>query len=267
MGGREICPTPDRARGIHAAMTIERAHRVNFDEPVRSRCAVQHGFLHAATGYVSPGTPPLAATRRLTVACAPMRSANATRAATFATRSSTTTRGVLPKALKDHKAPKPLKALKAPSWWAAVAILSLVPRAVPAQGPAVPEVRLDLLVGRSAALHLGAALGMRSGLYLRPTVVVAAGPAWQHDTVRTSGRVEALARFVLDPFRESSVGLYAQGGLTALYDPWERWRGLVIVAVGAELPARAGGVWAVEVGLGGGVRLGLALRGGSPGRR
>ena len=150
---------------------------------------------------------------------------------------------------------------------AAAAILGIATPPALAQGVAGPEARLDILVGRSAALHVGAALGLRTGLYVRPTVVVAAGPAWQNDTARVSGRVEALARFVLDPFRESQVGMYAQGGLTALYDPWDRWRVALSVAVGAELPARAGGVWAVEVGLGGGVRFGLALRRAAPGRR
>lgn len=151
--------------------------------------------------------------------------------------------------------------------WAAVAILSIVARPLLAQVVAIPEARLDLLAARSAALHIGAAIGFRSGLYVRPTIVVAAGPAWQKDTARIGGRVDALARFVLDPFRESRVGLYAQGGLTALYDPWDRWRAALSVAVGAELPARAGGVWAIEVGLGGGVRFGLALRRATPGRR
>lgn len=151
------------------------------------------------------------------------------------------------------------------SW--AVAVILTTPHPTLAQGPAIPEARLDLLVARSAALHVGAALGLRAGLYVRPTVVVAAGPAWRNDSAGTGGRVEALARFVLDPFRESPVGLYAQGGLTALYDPWARWRGALSVAVGAELPARAGGAWALELGLGGGVRFGLALRRATPGRR
>lgn len=147
---------------------------------------------------------------------------------------------------------------------AALAVASLP---ASAQRVVSSEARLDLLVARRAALHVGAGLGLRTGLYVRPAIVVAAGPAWHNDSVRASARVEALARFVLDPFRESRVGVYAQGGLTALYDPWDRWRGALTVAVGAELPARAGGAWAVEVGLGGGVRLGLALRGVTPGRR
>ncbi|HSA55210.1 MAG TPA: hypothetical protein VLE53_05865 [Gemmatimonadaceae bacterium] len=131
----------------------------------------------------------------------------------------------------------------------------------------MPEARLDVLLSRSTAVHVGAGLSLPAGRYVRPTVVVAAGPAWDGDSARTSGRVEALARFVLDPFRESRVGLYAQGGLTALYNPWERWRGALAVGFGAELPARAGGVWALEVGVGGGVRFGLALRRALPGRR
>jgi len=203
-------------------------------------------------GRVSGSTWRLAGVRQPTVACAPMGSSwRGIRGPNGTTRTNATPRRA--------RVPVMLRA--------AAAILGIATPPALAQGVAGPEARLDILVGRSAALHVGAALGLRTGLYVRPMVVVAAGPAWLNDTARASGRVEALARFVLDPFRESQVGMYAQGGLTALYDPWDRWRGALSVAVGAELPARAGGVWAVEVGLGGGVRFGLALRRAAPGRR
>lgn len=152
-------------------------------------------------------------------------------------------------------------------WCAAATFLCVLTTPILGQRVPIPEARLDLLAARATAVQAGAALGLRMGVYLRPTVVVAAGPSWRNDSTRASGRVDVLARFVLDPFRESLVGLYAHGGLTALYDPWDRWRGVLAVAVGAELPARAGSAWAVELGLGGGVRFGLALRRATGGRR
>jgi hypothetical protein len=97
--------------------------------------------------------------------------------------------------------------------------------------------------------------------------VAVTGPAWRDHEHGWSGRFDALARFLLDPFRESRVGLYAAGGLSLSHDPWERWKGGLALVLGAELPSRAGAAWAVEVGMGGGLRIGLALRRAVPGRR
>lgn len=134
------------------------------------------------------------------------------------------------------------------------------------QGP-LPEARLDVIEADATAIHAGVGLGFPIGVYVRPAILLAAGPATNGDVWRTSVRMDAVARFLLDPLRESSLGLYGAGGVSALHDPWGHWRGVITLALGLELPARAGGVWAVEVGLGGGVRLGVALRRLRPGRR
>jgi hypothetical protein len=140
-------------------------------------------------------------------------------------------------------------------------------RTANAQRPWMPEVRADLLVARSAALEAGVGLSLPAGVYIRPTLVAAAGPAWRDGERGWSSRVDVLARFLLDPFRESRVGLYGAGGISAHYDPWQQWRAALALVVGAELPSRAGTTWALELGLGGGFRVGLALRRAVPGRR
>lgn len=140
-------------------------------------------------------------------------------------------------------------------------------RAAIAQRPWIPEARADVLVARSAAVQVGAGVSLPAGVYIRPTLVAVTGPAWRDEDHGWSGRLDALARFLLDPFRESRVGLYAAGGLSLGYDPWERWKGRLALVLGAELPSRAGGAWAVEMGMGGGLRVGLALRRAVPGRR
>ena len=72
--------------------------------------------------------------------------------------------------------------------------------------------------------------------------------------------MDGVIRFFLDPYRTSKWGVYGSGGLGGLYDGRREWRGVLVVAAGLEFPSRAGAAWAAEVGLGGGVRLSLALR-------
>jgi hypothetical protein len=148
-----------------------------------------------------------------------------------------------------------------------VVVAAPVGRTARAQRPWKPEVRADLLVARAAAVEAGVGMSVPAGVYIRPTIVAAAGPARRDGDSGWSSRVDVLARFLLDPFRESRVGLYAAGGISGHYDPWEQWTAALALVVGAELPARAGAAWALEMGLGGGFRVGLALRRAVPGRR
>jgi hypothetical protein len=153
---------------------------------------------------------------------------------------------------------------------AGVAALSIAPApALSAQDRSrpLPEFRVDVVTGRATAVQAGAGLIVPSGLYLRYVLAAAAGPAWRSGAAGASGRVDLQARFLLDPFRESRWGLYGVAGLGALYDRFERWRARVTLAVGVEAPASARGAWAVEVGLGGGARVGIALRRLALGRR
>jgi hypothetical protein len=106
-----------------------------------------------------------------------------------------------------------------------------------------------------------------SGAFAQLVVAAGVGPAWWHGGRRVSVRADLLARFQLDPFREAAWGLYAAGGLSALDDGFEAPRALLTLLLGAELPSRARGGWAVEIGLGGGVRAALILRRGVRGRR
>ena len=153
---------------------------------------------------------------------------------------------------------------------AGLAALSAAPApALWAQNPSrpLPEFRVDVVAGRATAVQAGAGVIVPSGLYLRYVLSAAAGPAWRSGEAGASGRLDLQARFLLDPFRESRWGLYGVAGLGALYDRFERWRARVTLAVGVEAPASARGAWAVEVGLGGGARVGIALRRLALGRR
>lgn len=119
---------------------------------------------------------------------------------------------------------------------------------------------MDLLSGTVTSVQVGGAWNLFAGPYLRTALVAGGGPARHRGEVRGSARVEALARFHLDPLREFRYGLYGAGGVGLLYDAFSRWRPRLVAIVGAEFPTRGSRAWSVEAGVGGGFRLGLALR-------
>ena len=75
---------------------------------------------------------------------------------------------------------------------------------------------------------------------------------------RLSGRSELLAQFLLSPGRRSGVGLYGLGGIAGVIGP--RDQGYLVLGLGLERAPRAGAGWAIEAGVGGGVRLAVGWR-------
>ena len=125
----------------------------------------------------------------------------------------------------------------------------------------VPELRADVIAASHTTLaQLGAALNVGSAGYGRVALVAAGGTATRDGQTRASARIDAAIRFHLDPYRLARFGAYAQGGLSGLYNTFDGWRALVSTTIGMELPARGHTTWALEVGLGGGVRVGAAIR-------
>jgi hypothetical protein len=148
-----------------------------------------------------------------------------------------------------------------------VALLSTVPVAAGAQGPlrgatrpsarVAPAVRADVFAGSATAAHGAVGVAASLGAYLRLDAYVGAGPERADGDVRATAHGEVVARFVLDPFRRSGRGVYAGGGLAW----WSRDpRAALGAVVGVEGRARGGWAPAVELGLGRGARLGVALR-------
>jgi len=130
-----------------------------------------------------------------------------------------------------------------------------------------PEVRADFVGARAPAAHVGVGLSVPASTYVRLGVVAAVGQAWPDGRSTMAGRVDGLARFVVDPLREFRWAPYASGGISAIYDGEEHWRGVLVGALGIEGPVSGRTVPAFEVGFGGGVRVGIGLRRAMPGRR
>lgn len=152
--------------------------------------------------------------------------------------------------------------------------LSAVPhraRAQPAASQTLarfqPEVRVDFIDARVAAAHLGVGVSVPASTYVRLGIVGAAGQAWSKGESSAAGRIDAVVRFVVDPLRESRWAPYAAGGIGAIYDGPEKWRGVLVGVLGLEGPAAGPVVPAIEAGFGGGARFGVALRRAMRGRR
>ena len=127
-------------------------------------------------------------------------------------------------------------------------------------------VRADAFLARVDAAHIGLGATRDLGSYVRLDGVVAAGLR-EGGNRGASARAEIIGRFLLDPFRQARWGVYAGGGLIARHDEAARSRGYVTLLVGAELPGSGQVLPAVEVGIGGGTRIGLVIRRGRPNRR
>jgi hypothetical protein len=130
-----------------------------------------------------------------------------------------------------------------------------------------PEVRADFIDARATAAHVGVGFSVPASTYVRLGLVGAVGRAWADGESTTAGRVDALVRFVVDPLREFRWAPYGSGGVGGLYDGDGKWRAVLVGVLGIEGPQRGAIVPAIEVGFGGGLRVGVAVRRAIPGRR
>ena len=159
---------------------------------------------------------------------------------------------------------------------AVVVAMTAAPHAVSAQIPESPglqpELRGDVIFGRQAAVQLGVGVQIPASYYVRVGVDGAVGVRVRETSLSTQqtldGRLDVLARFLLDPFRQTSYGLSFGGGMSLRAEQGDRVRPVLLVAVDVEgRRSTRGLVPALQVGLGGGARIGVILRRGTAGAR
>jgi hypothetical protein len=122
-------------------------------------------------------------------------------------------------------------------------------------------MRADMVVASRTAVEGGVALVIPAGIYARTSLTGAVGAANYPSGSAAVGRAEIVSRFVLDPFRESPYGFSIGGGVGATnIEDGKRWRPYLAVVLDLELQRTARLMPAVQLGLGGGARLGLVLR-------
>ena len=129
------------------------------------------------------------------------------------------------------------------------------------------EIRVDGIFARTSGVEAGYGVSIPAGIYVRTGLVGGAG-AGRHGV---ESRADFIARFSLDPFRQSRWAPYAGAGLSGRFraraDGGAKAYLLVFLGLEGPLPGGPGWVPAVELGLGGGARVGLILRRGINGRR
>jgi hypothetical protein len=152
----------------------------------------------------------------------------------------------------------------------------MMPRVTHAQdrAPTRPELRIDATSATVQRLELGAGAAIPLGTYVRLALLAGGGLArddrsgspTRGDRV-AAARADVVARFQFDPFHQSVRGVYTGSGLSYLASKGERGHVYLTLLAGLELRDRGHVAPAIELGLGGGVRLGIALRRTADGRR
>jgi hypothetical protein len=129
--------------------------------------------------------------------------------------------------------------------------------------PVVPELRVDVIAADRATSVQGAVgLEIPFGYYVRAGVLGGAGVSRARGgSSHAAGRVDLLGRFLLDPFRQSRLGFSAGAGVSLRAESGDRVRPQLLVALELEGRRSSNGVSpSFQLGLGGGVRAGVALR-------
>jgi hypothetical protein len=124
------------------------------------------------------------------------------------------------------------------------------------------EVRQDLTFAREPSVHAGAGLNVRAGYYVRLGATLNAGAVRGVRNVWVgTQRLDLTARFLLDPFGERARAWYGGGGVSIAQGPGVPAVTTMQWVVGLEGAQDGKMTPSVELGLGGGVRLGVVLRG------
>jgi hypothetical protein len=132
------------------------------------------------------------------------------------------------------------------------------------------ELRVDAIDVRSidtGTLQGGVGANVPLGTYVRLELVGAAGITRVDSVNHNSARVDAIARFLLDPFNEATWGLSLGGGMSAIFEASAVTREYLVVVADLEAPRIGAVTPALQIGLGGGVRIGLVIRASRAGRR
>jgi hypothetical protein len=148
---------------------------------------------------------------------------------------------------------------------ALIAGLSVTVRGQDVSSPGVmPELRADVLFAHQTAAQLGAGVQIPFGYYVRVGLDGGVG-ARLDGGGGADARLDLLTRFLLDPFRQTRYGLSLGGGIGLRAEPGDHARPVLLAAVDLE-GARWSNGWvpALQVGLGGGARVGIVLRRGTP---
>ena len=146
---------------------------------------------------------------------------------------------------------------------AALALMLLVAPAAYSQPRSALEVRVDgILASRVTTVHLGVGGTRLVARNLELQLVIGGGTAFRRalSGKATAGRADLLARFAPLPADRQRWGAYVSGGVSALVERGTRGRAVLALLVGIEGGRARETRNFVELGVGGGVRVGAGVR-------
>jgi len=142
------------------------------------------------------------------------------------------------------------------SGWASLLAAAAMVWGNPAKAQRVTELGVHALVGSATpTMAVGGVYGaMRLSQRVRIALTAGAGVAGG----QAAGRGELLGHFLLDPGERRGASAYAGGGIAGVIGPVDE--GYLVLLVGLEGRPGAGSGWAIELGVGGGVRMAAGYR-------
>ena len=144
---------------------------------------------------------------------------------------------------------------------ASAIVVAMVLPSGPIRSQLRPEARVEYAATSTRRVELGVGLFGSIGGYVRHGVGVARD-SWSRNAAGAGEwRAEYVARFTMDPLAEQRWALSLGGGLGL------RERAYVLAVADVEGPRMSGVRPAVQLTLGGGLRVGIVLRRAVPGRR
>lgn len=121
------------------------------------------------------------------------------------------------------------------------------------------EIHAAVIVSGTSSAVAGVGVNVPAGLYARLAAEVAAGSGIAGSSGRVV-RVALVTRFLTDPFHESRWAPYIGGGVAGVWRERDRGRPALLAVVGTDLPVRGGWTPSLELALGAGAQVRLALR-------
>ena len=142
------------------------------------------------------------------------------------------------------------------SGWASLLASGMAVHAGPAAAQRTAEIGLQTLLTTSSPVLWAAGVygAFRASTRFRIAATVAAGEAGGE----MAARGELLGHFLLNPTNRGGTGAYAGGGVGGIAGPDDRGYLVLLLGIESGPGARAG--WALEAGLGGGLRLAAGYR-------
>lgn len=152
---------------------------------------------------------------------------------------------------------RPLTAAPVALYLAVAVSLSATPLDAQRPAPLAPraEFRVGALITPVMGIHAGLGAEVRAGWYSRVGVGFNAGAIHRSNGWVGSQGMTLTARFLFDPYAERPIGLYGGAGLGFRVVDGATIPGELLILAGVEGAAKGRVIPALEVVLGGGVRV------------